>query len=49
MFKHPIRNLILLSAASWIAKRSVKRMGGTRKILSSITGRPAAKRSTAKR
>ena len=42
MFKHPIRSLLVLSAVSWIAKRSVAKMGGTKKIMSSITGRPAA-------
>ncbi|MBA2482561.1 MAG: hypothetical protein H0V44_18000 [Planctomycetes bacterium] len=49
MFKHPIRSLLVLSAAGWFAKRSIRKMGGGRKILSSITGRPAARRAHAKR
>ncbi len=49
MFKHPIRSLLILSAAGWLVRRNVNKLGGTRKILSSITGRPAARRPHAKR
>jgi hypothetical protein len=48
MFKHPIRDLVVLSLVGWYAKRKIAKNGGMRKLVTAASRPFSRSRSTAR-